>query len=155
MTVSNNTLLLRKGDDSVKDSLLDFGMATGEVPWPAVVQVKDPGTVKTEGEHGERTHFPEEACLEAYDLKIGFKHRAPLSRLYRNYSAFRDYLLTGGTCLSIYSPYCGVGRGMVWTKEISDVKYHKDNAGEYASFEVVFRVTDPATDVILAAPERP
>lgn len=150
MTLSDNTLLIRKGDGPVKDSLLDFGMATGEIPWPAVVSVKDPGTVECPGEHGERAFFPDSASFEAYDLQVEFKHRASLGQLYANYKAFRDYLTKDGTCLSIYSPYCGVGRGKVRIKEISDVKFRKDNVGEYASFDVVFRVTDPVTDVTLS-----
>lgn len=152
MALMDNTLLIRKGEGETKDSLADFCMATGEMPWPAEVSVKDPGVVDCPGESGERTFFPDTAALEAYDLEVEFKCRAIDSRIYPLFKTFRDYL-TGmdgnGTELQIYSPYCGVGRQGVWAKSISDVTFRKDNIGEYASLTVTFRVSDPVTDILL------
>ncbi len=158
MSLSDYTLLMRKTGGSVKDSLVDFHMATGDVAWPAEVQVKDPGVLDCPGESGERTFFPDVASFEAYDLKVEFKCRAEDCRLYELFKAFRNYL-TGidgtGTRLTLYSPYCGVGRQDVWVKSISDVEFRRDNIGEYASLEATFRVADPVTDIILTTDVSP
>ena len=153
MALADNTLLMRKGDGEVKSSLTDFHMATGEVAWPAAVTVKDLGEVDCPGESGVRVHFPDVLPLDAEDMEVEFKCRAEDCRLYTLFKAFRDYL-TGmdgeGTELQIYSPHCGIGRQKVHVKSMGDVEFRKDNVGEYASLTVVFRLTDPVTDIVLA-----
>ena len=145
--------MIRKGIGDTKDTLADFGMATGEIPWPASWTAKDIGEVDCPGESGTRVFFPDEIPIESYDLEIEFKYRDEDSKLYDRYSAFSNYLRGkdgNGTELQIYSPYHKIGRKEVYAKSISDATFKKDNIGEYASFKVTFRVSDPETDIILA-----
>lgn len=146
-----STIYIRKRD-IVKDTLRDFGFATGDFPWPSDVEVKDPGTVECEGEHGQRVFFPDMPSFKAYDLEIEFKRRPSAEPYAEAYAKFRDFLtgLDGrGTELAIYSPYHGVGRGKIWTQSISPLKYGRDSEGEYANVKVKFMVTDPVTDVTI------
>lgn len=148
----DHTLLMQKGDAKVKSTLADFGMATGDIPWPATIKVKDLGVVDCPGESGERTHFPDQLSFEAYDLEFELKYRGELGSLYDNYKSLLNYLSgrdNNGTRLKIYSPYHGIGRQDVSLKSIETQKFKKDNAGEYMSFKVKFRVADPATDIKL------
>lgn len=148
----DHTLLMQKGTGKVISTLARFGMATGDIPWPAVLKAKDLGVVDCPGESGERTHFPDKLSFEAYDLEFEFKYRGSLGTLYDNFKSLRDYLsgMDGnGTQLNIYSPYCGIGRQCVSLKSIEPGKFKKDNAGEYMSFKVKFRVADPVTDITL------
>ena len=155
MAFTDSEILMRKAGGEVKDSLSDFGMATGDIPWPADVTAKDPGVVDCPGQSGESSYFPDHAAIEAYDLEIEFKCRAYATRLYDLYSAFRDYLFglgeEEGTEMEIYSPWQGIGRRCVRAVSMGDVEFRRDNAGEYASFKVTFRVCDPVTDIRLVS----
>lgn len=152
MTSVDHTLLIQKGGGEIVSTLKAFGMATGEIPWPAGVSVKDLGAVDCPGEDGERTFFPATLPLEAYDLEFEFKYRGELGSLYPQYKKMRDCLIGrdgNGSELRIYSPYCGIGRQKVSLRSMEPGRFVKDNLGEYFSFKVKFRVADPVTDVTL------
>lgn len=154
MAVNLSTLLIRRGDEIIDSAA--SGFYTGEINFPANVEVKDFATRDCPGEHGERVFFPANSSIKAYDLDVEFKYTGKIEVYRYMFCAFRDKL-TGqdgkGTELSIYSPYYRIGRQRVYVKSIQQKKFYRDDeTGEaFISFVVTFRVTDPVTDILISA----
>lgn len=147
-----STLLIKRGGEVI-DTYSDFGFATGEIDFPAVVEIKEPYTKDCHGEDGERVFFPKGGNLKAYDLHVEFKHKGNIEIYHTsNYRAFRNFM-TGyyneTTELSIYSPWHRIGRQKVYLKSLSDGEFRRDGDQVYLILKAVFRVTDPRTDILI------
>lgn len=148
-----NTLYIGKADSEgvVKDSLADFGMACGEIPFLAQIEAKDLGTLDCPGENGERSFFPDRLSFKAYDIDVPFLYYGKLGEVYDNYKRFRDYL-SGydgtGSELIIFAPWCGIGRSEVNVSAIKDLRYHRDEDTDYLGFAVTFHIANPIGDVV-------
>lgn len=151
MAVNLNTLIIKKGD-TIIDSYAS-GFATGEISFPAVIEVKDYAAKECPGEDGERVFFPDRAYYKPYDLDIEFKYVWKSNSAKSIFLAFCD-IITGkdgkGTELSIYSPWYRIGRQKVYVKAIKTHNYRSDDKESFFRFTVTFRITDPITDIVLS-----
>lgn len=116
-------------------------------------------------EYGALSNFSEGAAIEITDLKLEentvanpewspaiadctsgkFAKWTPAALAFKY---FRDYL-TGGGEFKIYSAYCGRGGQGAYAKKIEAEEVFGSNIDEVLPCTVVFRVTDPITDVKL------
>lgn len=148
------TLLMQKTKDgsAVKSSLDDFGFAVCDIPWPDE-EVQEVAARKWPGEHGEDAYIPPGGLkLQAYDLEVQFCYKGDVDTAYAGYKALRDWL-TGidgsGAELRVYDPYWRKGRTGVYVKKFSNFDPHRSNIDEALGVKVVFRVTDPITEMRL------
>ena len=147
-----STLLIRK-KGVVYDTKNDFGYATGEIPFPADVEVKELTKRNCPCEDGDRVFFPDRLALASYDLEIEFKYQGKESSLYIDFCRLRD-LLTGadgeGTELAIYSPWYRIGRQRVHLKNIKPDSSLRMNDESFQKIKITFCITDPVTDILLS-----
>lgn len=147
-----STLLIQRGSQ-VFDSLADFGFATGEIPFPSDIEIKDFATRDCPGEDGERVFFPERSYLKAYDLEVEFKYASDINSFNTNYRSFCN-LLTGrsgaGTEFSIYSPWHRLGKTGVYVTKITSGNYKRIEEDVFASIKVKFHITNPDSHILLS-----
>lgn len=146
--------LMKKSKDGseVVSSLLDFGFAVSEIPWPDDT-VKELATRQWPGEDGEDVYIPPSGLkLEAFDLEVKFCFKGLINKACIAHEALRDYL-TGadgdGVEMSVFDPYWGIGRTKVRLLKIIDRSQHRTTVDEELSMTVVFRVADPKTGCVL------
>lgn len=104
-------------------------------------------------ENGEDTYFPSQLKIKAYDLEVEFAYKGEMNTANAQIKNFLDYL-TGvsdaGTSLSVYDTYTKIGRRGIYFKSIDpDLFVRKTDEGDVVTFKIVFRVTDPATQITL------
>ena len=116
------------------------------------------------GENGEDAYIPSFIPVKAYDCTIEFGYKGELDSCYDNiYLGFIKYLqgtapasndydsITEGG-FKIYDKYNNIGRQKVYLKSIDPDDLIKMNDGDHLTFKLVFRFTDPMTDITLADP---
>lgn len=152
--------LMKKNKDGseVVSSLLDFGFAVSEIPWPDDT-VKELATRQWPGEDGEDVYIPPSGLkLEAFDLEVKFCFKGLINKACIAHEALRDYL-TGadgdGVEMSVFDPYWGIGRTKVRLLKIIDRSQHRTTVDEELSMTVVFRVADPKTGCVLYLSDEP
>lgn len=138
-----------------KSSLADFGFATGNVEFPASVEMKEYASRSVPGEDGERVFFPDNPAINAYDLSIEFKYKGLYSDFHDDYMTFCNFLIGRdgfGPCMHIYMPWNNIGRMNTYVKSIKECKYNRNGNEVFITFNVVFRITDPVATIKLAIP---
>ena len=148
------TLLMQKMKQGspVKDSLRDFGIVCTSIPFIPCEETKELPTRDWPGENGEDTYIPEKLPVSAYDMEVELCYKGGLGTCYTKIRSFLDYLKGNdgsGAALKIYSPFTGIGRQNVYFKSMGDIEFGKSNIDEVLTFSLVFRVTDPVTDISL------
>lgn len=146
-----STLLIQK-KNIVYDTLADFGFATGEIPFPAEVEIKEFATRSCPGEDGDRVFFPDTSYASSYDWDVEFKYRGDIGQYRQDYEAFISFLNGrdgNGTEISVYSPFHRIGRQKVNVKEISDAVFKRMGDSMHLTIKVKFRINDPLTHILL------
>lgn len=149
------TLLMQKMRQSspVKDSLKDFGVVCTSVPFLPYEEMKELPSRGWAGEDGEDTYIPEKLPVSAYDMEVEMCYKGGITTCYTKMKSFLDYLRGNdgsGAALKLYSPFTGIGRQDVYFKSIGEIEFAKSSTDEVLTFSLVFRVTDPVTDISLA-----
>lgn len=157
MSETRNTLLLRKRDGAtvgdVVSTLAEWNIACRDCPFKDDGDSKEVYSNNWKDEHGEDAYIPSVVYSEAYDLEVGLVYKGELGSAYPALKSFRDYLrgIDGdGAELEVYNPHTGIGRGKCYLKSFPTKDFFQSNIDEGLEFSVVFRVTDPVTDVVLS-----
>lgn len=163
-------LLLKKGSDGeVVNSFTRWGIVCCKVPFKIGCKTKSLATHDWADEDGEDTYIPSQLRYESYDTEFEFAYKGEelalnamnLGLAMVQIGSFKNWLCgRGGTgaSLSIYSPFSRIGRQGCYLSSLSDEapcvmsKYHGSNLyhENVVTFKATFRVTDPATDIVLS-----
>lgn len=149
-----NTIIFHKPAEPTanKGSYEHFGFATGDVGFPADVEMKSYSTRNVPGEDGERVFFPEVPAIDAYDWTVEFKYQGNFADFYKDFTRFRDYLIGrdgSGSRMHVYSPWSDMGKCNAYVKSIKSDKFYRKDNSVYISVKVVFRITEPNSDIKL------
>lgn len=157
MSNASNTLLLRKRNGStvgnVVSTLAEWYIACRACPFKDDGDSKEVYTNNWKDEHGEDAYISPIVFSEAYDLEVSLAFKGEISSAYPTLKSFKNYLrgIDGnGAELEIYSPHTGIGRQKCYLKSFPEKDFFQSNVDEGLEFSVVFRVTDPITDVVLS-----
>ncbi len=165
------TLFFQKGSDQVLNSFMEWGIVCCSVPFKAGGKTKALEATSLPDEHGEAVAFPKNLIFEPYDAEFEFAYKGEelatnpfnLHLAFEKISAFKKWLSGNdtaegsGTELKIYSPFATIGRQGCYLLEIGDedpvVQTKQSGYNLYhenvVTFKVIFRVTDPMTDIVL------
>ena len=152
----------KTGATAAYETLGTFGLWAMEVPFQIAGEIKDLPANDWKDESGEEEYLPAVLPTKAYDMTVKLGYKGPRGTGREHLTAFFDYLrgkkwtLNGrkhdgdGTELMIYSELTATGRQGVRLKSIKDAaEYVVEDTQEAVMIEVIFKVNDPDTDVVL------
>lgn len=145
MATDRDTLKLQKGSGGeVKDLYEDFGFKTTSVPLFFPLEVKDPPSRDWQDEDGEDVYFPENAKLKAYETDVSVLYTGAMGTSEAKMKSLFSYLITGGSEISIYSPYSNTGCKGAYLKGFSDIELESsEQNGDILSLTINLKVSKP------------
>lgn len=161
-----NFFLQKMGEDAygvsypVCESVSSFGIYCKTIPFKLFEKVKEPAKRSYYDEHGDDEYIGAGGLrLEAYTIKVEFGCKkqptvntagtVAVADVRQKVGTFLEYLRESGM-LKLYSSYTRVGRQYVRLESVPDnAKWKSEGDDEWLIFEVVFKVNDPVTDVVL------
>ena len=149
-------LLMQQSGGTVIDTYESFRVACQDFPFKCLPEVKSPSAMSSPDEDGERVFLPADGLrFKAYDLTARFIYVGKEKDMQRDLKDFISYLYGrnqgGSPVLSIYDEYTKTGKSGVHVQSVAnDLFYLNDlDIDGIAIFSVVFRVTDPTSDIVL------
>lgn len=137
----------------VYDTKSQWGIVCKEFPFVLFDRTKELPSKSWPDEDGEDVFFPESLRIEAYDIEVEFAYKGDIGSANTKIMSFINYL-TGnsdnGTSLKVYDAFTQIGRRGIYVKSVGNNMFvRREDEGDVIVFNVEFRVTDPATEIIL------
>ena len=143
-----------KPGSPVIDTKSQWGVVCKDFPFTIYGEAKSLPKRDWIDQDGEDTFFPEELCIQAYDIEVEFAYKGDANTANNKIKGFLDYL-TGkdgnGIELRVYDTFTQIGRQGVYFKSINpDLFVRKNDEGDVITFNIKFRVTNPTTQINLS-----
>ncbi len=165
----NNFFLQKMGVDEnnnpypVCESVSTWGIFCKDIPFKMFDKVKEPAKRSYYDQHGDDEYIsPNGLLLEAYTMKVELACKkigegnsfdsAAVNDVRVKVGAFLSYLKTSGM-LKVYSSHTRIGRQNVRLESVGEggTWMTDDDGNEFLIFEVILKVNDPDTDVVLSS----
>lgn len=144
MGIDRDTLIFQKAGTSItKDLYADFSIKTTSVPLFIPMEPKELASRDWKDEDGEDVFFPEVLSYKSYDSSVSVIYSGNQGSFNLVFNNLFKYLSSGGTEMSIYSPYSQTGCKGAYFKGFSDFDLTSNEDGDVAEFKINFRVTRP------------
>ena len=162
--IERSTLLIQKRIQNapVVNLYKQWNIACTKIPFPKY-ESKEISVHESASKSGEDAYIPSYIPHKAYDITIEFTYKGDFGHCYTDISGFLKYLqgnppvnddydsITEGG-FNIYERYNGIGRQKVYMKSFDPEDLAQMTDADYINFKIIFRVTDPDTDISLIDP---
>lgn len=137
---------IKKGEEEKVESNSTWSILVKSIPFNIVPDVKDFASNDWSDENGDDVFIPSQPSYKGYDMNFDFVYIGAEGSANAKIHDFWSYLQ--GAEFKFYESYSKIGRQGVYFKSFDPNSFRR-RSKDVVQFAMVFRITDPVTDIVL------